>query len=198
MLNFLFIRYNSYDLDTVDYLPTELVPEYYKHTKIINEYIRSKDNVVLARLMPGEMVIVDNQRVCHGRTSFTGYRNMVVEKFCTFLFVEVVTILDSEKTEQVKSSLLQQIIDAELVDLVPGKIKLRVPIRRNEKNATVSQHLGNLFKDMDQIKRGYFGTIKYYSIAQMTLEQIFIALSNQKLQVDETLKESLAATSFVQ
>mmetsp|Transcript_14900 Transcript_14900/g.17410 ORF Transcript_14900/g.17410 Transcript_14900/m.17410 type:complete len:446 (+) Transcript_14900:348-1685(+) len=70
-------RYNSYDLDTVDYLPSELVPEYYKHTKIINEYIRSKDNVVLARLMPGEMVIVDNQRVCHGRTSFTGYRNMV-------------------------------------------------------------------------------------------------------------------------
>mmetsp|Transcript_1137 Transcript_1137/g.1681 ORF Transcript_1137/g.1681 Transcript_1137/m.1681 type:complete len:277 (+) Transcript_1137:522-1352(+) len=70
-------RYNNYDLDTVDYLPFDFIPEYYKHTKVINDYMRAEDNVVLARLNVGEMVIVDNQRVCHGRTGFTGFRNMV-------------------------------------------------------------------------------------------------------------------------
>lgn len=146
-----------------------------------------------AEVLASEVGIMIN-----GELITKGTVHELVEKFCTFLFVEVVTVLDSEKTEQVKSSLLKQIMDTELIDLVPGKIKLRISIRRNGKNATVSQHLGSLFKDMEQIKRISSGTIKYYSIAQMTLEQIFIALSNQKFQVDETLKESVAETSFVQ
>jgi len=70
-------RYNSYDLSPVNYLPPDVLRDYYRHTKVINEYIRSPEYISYMRLNVGEMVVIDNHRVFHGRTAFTGYRNMV-------------------------------------------------------------------------------------------------------------------------
>lgn len=70
-------RYNSYDLSPIDYLAPEKMIAYYKHTKIINDLIRSPKYISYMRMNVGEMILVDNHRVCHGRTAFTGFRNMV-------------------------------------------------------------------------------------------------------------------------
>jgi len=70
-------RYNNYDLAPIDYLTPEQIPKYYEHTKILNSYLRSPKYIAYYRLNVGEMVIIDNHRVCHGRTAFTGDRNLV-------------------------------------------------------------------------------------------------------------------------
>ncbi|CAK9005963.1 Trimethyllysine dioxygenase, partial [Durusdinium trenchii] len=75
--NFKRFRYNLYDLSPIDYLPHDKIPDYYKATKVINAYIRSPEYISYMRLEPGEMAIIDNGRVCHGRTAFQGFRNMV-------------------------------------------------------------------------------------------------------------------------
>lgn len=71
-------RYNSYDLAPISYFNSlDKTREYYRHTKILNYYLRSNDYISFNKLNVGEMVIIDNHRVCHGRTAFTGYRNMI-------------------------------------------------------------------------------------------------------------------------
>jgi len=69
--------YNSYDLSPVDYLRPDQVLEYYKCTKIINNILRDPKYISYMRMNVGEMLIIDNHRVCHGRTAFSGFRNMV-------------------------------------------------------------------------------------------------------------------------
>eukprot|EP00515_Schizochytrium_aggregatum_P002776 CAMPEP_0202053564 /NCGR_PEP_ID=MMETSP0963-20130614/5930_1 /ASSEMBLY_ACC=CAM_ASM_000494 /TAXON_ID=4773 /ORGANISM="Schizochytrium aggregatum, Strain ATCC28209" /LENGTH=429 /DNA_ID=CAMNT_0048618911 /DNA_START=38 /DNA_END=1327 /DNA_ORIENTATION=+ len=70
-------RYNNYDLAPIDYLDADQIQPYYRHTKVLNDMLRSDEYISYVRLNVGEMVVIDNHRVCHGRTAFTGYRNMV-------------------------------------------------------------------------------------------------------------------------
>ena len=39
--------------------------------------MRDKENELWVQLKPGKAVIMDNWRVLHGRSAFTGYRRMV-------------------------------------------------------------------------------------------------------------------------
>jgi len=74
--------YNMYDLAPVTYLPHTFeriasLANYYKHTRYLNELIRSTRHSILTKLQVGDCLIVDNHRIMHGRTAFTGYRNLV-------------------------------------------------------------------------------------------------------------------------
>ncbi|GBG25322.1 Trimethyllysine dioxygenase [Hondaea fermentalgiana] len=98
-------RYNSYDLSPVDYLAPEKVLDYYRHTKIINDLLRDPKYISYMRMNVGEMVIIDNHRVCHGRTAFSGFRNMVgcyigrddwLSKLRTLLPAEDNTLINDE------------------------------------------------------------------------------------------------------
>jgi trimethyllysine dioxygenase len=71
------LRYNPYDLAPLDYLRPHQIADYYRHTKTLNSMLRSKEYISYCKMDVGEMVIVDNHRVLHGRTKFTGFRNMV-------------------------------------------------------------------------------------------------------------------------
>ena len=51
--------------------PTEHA-EFYSHWRILQGLLRDQKNVFEILLHPGMMVLVDNQRVLHGRTSFEG------------------------------------------------------------------------------------------------------------------------------
>lgn len=70
-------RYNNYDLGCLTWLPFHLIPEYYHHNSVLTSYMRKDENMVRLKLAIGDMLIINNQRVCHGREAFTGYRNMV-------------------------------------------------------------------------------------------------------------------------
>jgi len=65
-------RYNCYDLSPIDYLAEDEMESYYRHTEILNKYLRMKKYISFMKMNVGEMIIIDNHRVCHGRTAFTG------------------------------------------------------------------------------------------------------------------------------
>ena len=47
------------------------------HRTTFGGTFRENDGGARAGLEVGEMVVIDNHRVCHGRTAFTGFRNLV-------------------------------------------------------------------------------------------------------------------------
>ncbi|WFE88533.1 TauD/TfdA family dioxygenase [Roseibium porphyridii] len=60
-------------------LPAEVMETYYRAYRTIMKMTRSDDYVITTRLNGGEMVIFDNRRVLHGRSSFdpnTGFRHL--------------------------------------------------------------------------------------------------------------------------
>lgn len=72
-------RFNEYDLAPLDYLQGDFaaVDAYYRHLAYLCGLIRREDLVSTYKLKVGEMLVLDNRRVLHGRTAFTGYRNLV-------------------------------------------------------------------------------------------------------------------------
>jgi len=68
-------RYNEYDMAPLNYLSEHAIDEFYFHNEILHDTIRECENPIKLRV--GDMVIVDNHRVMHGRTAFQGYRNLV-------------------------------------------------------------------------------------------------------------------------
>jgi trimethyllysine dioxygenase len=70
-------RFNSYDLAPISYLSSSQIDEYYIHTSILLDTILNPNHIKLVKLGVGDMIVVDNHRVMHGRTAFTGYRNLI-------------------------------------------------------------------------------------------------------------------------
>ena len=68
-------RYNEYDLAPLNYLDRKMQEEFYLHNAILRDVI--EDHVFTIKLNIGEMLVVDNHRVMHGRTAFKGYRNLI-------------------------------------------------------------------------------------------------------------------------
>ena len=66
-------RYNEYDLAPLTYLRD--VEQFYHHNKILIKLL--KEHEFLIKLQVGEMILLDNHRILHGRTAFQGYRNLV-------------------------------------------------------------------------------------------------------------------------
>ncbi|CED83555.1 Predicted gamma-butyrobetaine,2-oxoglutarate dioxygenase [Phaffia rhodozyma] len=52
------------------------VDEWYNAARAFDEILKRESSVAKVKLKPGIVVVIDNHRVLHGRTSFTGFRKM--------------------------------------------------------------------------------------------------------------------------
>ncbi|KAJ3301492.1 hypothetical protein HDV03_000729 [Kappamyces sp. JEL0829] len=70
------IRFNNDDRSTLSLEATQ-VELFYAALQEWTKLVKKQENELWVRLTPGRAVIMDNWRVMHGRSSFTGYRRMV-------------------------------------------------------------------------------------------------------------------------
>ncbi|KAH6616520.1 hypothetical protein C7974DRAFT_318422 [Boeremia exigua] len=69
------VRWNSSDRAGVE-LPLEQVEKWYDAARKFDALLKKKENEYWNKLVPGRVVIFDNWRVLHGRSSFTGKRRI--------------------------------------------------------------------------------------------------------------------------
>lgn len=55
-------------------IPQTEVGTFYKHLQLLVSLVRQKENIYKFNLRPGNVMIIDNWRLLHGRTSFVGKR----------------------------------------------------------------------------------------------------------------------------
>ncbi|KAG8896429.1 hypothetical protein FRB99_008894, partial [Tulasnella sp. 403] len=70
------VRYNNSDRSVVNGLQGGQVEEWYEALRAWNKCLTSPDSEYWVKLTPGTAVVVDNHRVLHGRSAFTGKRRM--------------------------------------------------------------------------------------------------------------------------
>ncbi|XP_065336423.1 trimethyllysine dioxygenase, mitochondrial isoform X1 [Cloeon dipterum] len=70
------IRFNLYDRSPMNTLKSEDVRNYYLALQKLAQIIFSGRYEIQKELSPGNVVVIDNWRVLHGRTAFTGQRHM--------------------------------------------------------------------------------------------------------------------------
>ncbi|EDO35490.1 predicted protein, partial [Nematostella vectensis] len=70
------IRYNHYDRAVIDCLESDDVPSYYKAIQAYAEILRRPESEYWFKLVPGQLMVMGNWRVMHGRNRFTGRRDM--------------------------------------------------------------------------------------------------------------------------
>jgi len=71
------VRFNNDDRAPLTNLPFAKVPKFYRALRAFNEILRSQEMELYYQLTKGTVVVFDNFRVLHGRTSFTGHRTLV-------------------------------------------------------------------------------------------------------------------------
>jgi trimethyllysine dioxygenase len=71
------IRYNSYNRYIPNHLDYDDTLKYYHAIKKFGEIIEDKANELWIRLEPGQLLLIDNYRVLHGRSAFTGNRELL-------------------------------------------------------------------------------------------------------------------------
>ncbi|KAF2633629.1 Trimethyllysine dioxygenase [Macroventuria anomochaeta] len=69
------VRWNSSDRASIE-LPIELVETWYDAARKFDALLKKKENEYWEQLVPGRVLIFDNWRVLHGRSSFTGKRRI--------------------------------------------------------------------------------------------------------------------------
>jgi len=70
------IRYNIYDRATFNSVPHEKIPKYYTAYQLFGKEISNSKYEQKIKLMPGSVLFFDNWRVLHGRTAYTGKRDL--------------------------------------------------------------------------------------------------------------------------
>lgn len=70
------VRWNNDDRSVMDHLDPGLVEKWYEAIKGWYRLLKSADSEYWVQLSPGTAVVVDNHRVLHGRSSFTGRRRL--------------------------------------------------------------------------------------------------------------------------
>lgn len=70
------IRYNIRDRAVLNTIPQSDVGLFYEAYKLLGEEINKQENQYWVKLQPGTLVIIDNWRVLHGRSAFTGARQL--------------------------------------------------------------------------------------------------------------------------
>jgi len=68
---------NNDDRGTIDHLPEREMAAFYRHLSALLSLSRSPEYSCFVQLGVGDMLIVENYRVMHGRRSFVGSRNLV-------------------------------------------------------------------------------------------------------------------------
>ncbi|KAJ7284653.1 hypothetical protein C8J57DRAFT_1289241 [Mycena rebaudengoi] len=70
------VRWNNDDRSVMNNLDPYLVEEWYNTIRTWNKLLTSADSEYWVQLSPGTAVLIDNHRVLHGRSAFTGKRRM--------------------------------------------------------------------------------------------------------------------------
>jgi len=118
-----------------------------------------------------------------GEIVATGSLNRLQELFCTSYFVEI--SLESHAGDDAEQNIID-IFDthnmvAEIYESIPYRHKFRVPFIRGSSHDDTKQ-LASIFKLLEENKE--FIGIKFYSVAPMNLEQIFIDLSRKQFDIN--------------
>ncbi|KAF0683414.1 Aste57867_24538 [Aphanomyces stellatus] len=69
------VRFNDYDRAPLTHLSFDQVGAFYKHHKVLWQAIHEGE--VVYKMSVGDMIVVDNQRVFHGRHAFQGERALI-------------------------------------------------------------------------------------------------------------------------
>ncbi|OAJ38005.1 trimethyllysine dioxygenase [Batrachochytrium dendrobatidis JEL423] len=75
--NVLQVRYNNNDRSVLDSLSKTDVEQFYAALRVWMTMVKDRRNEAWVKLVPGMAVMVDNWRVLHGRSAFTGFRRLV-------------------------------------------------------------------------------------------------------------------------
>lgn len=67
-------RYNPHDISILDSIPFHLIPEYYQ--ALITLSTKIEEDPTWFKLEPGIIIFLDNWRMMHGRSEFTGFRHL--------------------------------------------------------------------------------------------------------------------------
>ncbi|KIP10456.1 hypothetical protein PHLGIDRAFT_84951 [Phlebiopsis gigantea 11061_1 CR5-6] len=70
------IRWNNDDRSVMDHLTAAEMEEWYNAVRLWHKLLTSADSEYWVQLAPGTAVVVNNHRVLHGRSAFTGKRRM--------------------------------------------------------------------------------------------------------------------------
>ncbi|XP_059060200.1 trimethyllysine dioxygenase, mitochondrial [Achroia grisella] len=68
------IRYNVYDRSSMAFASSDECRSYYRSLRSLGRYYEDTKNQWQFKLKPGTVMVIDNFRVLHGRTGFTGTR----------------------------------------------------------------------------------------------------------------------------
>ena len=63
------VRYNNRSADALD-LPTDIVPDFYEAYRHFGRRLGRPDGLVVFRMAPGDLLLLNNRRVLHGRRGF--------------------------------------------------------------------------------------------------------------------------------
>jgi len=118
-----------------------------------------------------------------GKISATGSLKRLEELFCTSYFVEISLMPHAQENAEDKIIKVFESHDmhAESYESLPYRFKLRVPFVNGAGNDT-TQQLATIFDLLEKNKEKE--GIKFYSVAPMNLEQIFIDLSRKQYEAD--------------
>ncbi|TYZ56900.1 hypothetical protein PybrP1_003625 [[Pythium] brassicae (nom. inval.)] len=75
------VRYNDYDRAPLTHLPFAAVEQFYRHHRALVRVLRDASLEATLKLRVGEMVVVDNQRVLHGRAAFDGGERSLIGSY---------------------------------------------------------------------------------------------------------------------
>jgi len=118
-----------------------------------------------------------------GEIVATGSLNRLQELFCTSYFVEV--SLESHARDDAEQNIIDIFdthdMEAESYESIPYRHKFRVPFVRGSNHDDTNQ-LADIFKLLEENKQSI--GIKFYSVAPMNLEQIFIDLSRKQFSIN--------------
>lgn len=70
------LRFTPYDIDVFRTVQQEDVEKYYHSLQVLIKEINNEDNIHWIQLKPGTVLVTDNWRVLHGRSTFTGKRTL--------------------------------------------------------------------------------------------------------------------------
>ncbi|HSK39245.1 MAG TPA: TauD/TfdA family dioxygenase [Arenibaculum sp.] len=70
------LRYANWAVQPLRTVPFDLVPRWYEAWRALAERVNAPENRVSHRCEPGEILVVNNQRVLHGRDAFDGGQGM--------------------------------------------------------------------------------------------------------------------------
>lgn len=91
------IRYNTYDRGVLNYLSYNETISYYKAMKNLGNIIENPDNELWFQLKQGELLFFDNFRILHGRSEFTGERQLMTVYIPRDEWISKAAVLNNNK-----------------------------------------------------------------------------------------------------